>query len=208
MNKRIAMKKLKREEGGLSKEVGGLISSISALQHGVEEIGEDNMRVLQGMRRAAEGQESLRSLMLEEFGRVRADIGSELSIQFLMACCREISPVLNALEGMLAGADFSDADTTRGHVESLAIGLMAAFERMGIERIPVAVGTDVYNSRLHDCVRVCTRADSPFPEAGSCTIVRLLEQGYTIRGRVVSPAKVWVQKAETEDTETEKETNA
>lgn len=205
MNKRIAMKRAKQEaEGaGLSEQLASLVKSVPAIHHAVEEVAEDNVALMQAVKRASETQDALRTMVLQEIGQLRSDIAGELVAHAPRTYCRDLSPVLNALEGMLEGADFSDGTTIRQHVESLAMTLGAALGRMGIERIPVVVGTDLFDSRIHECVRVCAPTDSPLPGAESRTIVRVQEPGYLVRGRIAMPAKVWVQKIEVE-----KEANA
>jgi molecular chaperone GrpE (heat shock protein) len=193
-------------------EVAGMIKDLAktvpAIRQAVEEVAEDNIAVLQAIRRAGEGQESLRSLVVQEIAQLRNAVARELLAQSLRTYCREISPVLNALEGVLEEADFNDAATTRQHVESIAMTLASALSRMGIEPVPVTVGSDLFDSRTHECVRVCTAADSPIPDAVSRTIVRVQEPGYAVLGKLAVPAKVWVQKLETQENPIEKESNA
>jgi molecular chaperone GrpE (heat shock protein) len=180
----------------LLRELEAIAKKVPAIHRAVEEVAEDNVALLQAVKRSAESQETTRGMLLQEIGQLRGDIASELVANSLRAFCREFSPVLNALEGMLAEADFSDPQTTRQHVESLAATVQGALLRLGIERLSIAVGTDLFDSHVHDCVRVCTASDSPLPEAPSRTIVRIQEPGYSVHGRLAMPAKVWVQKLE------------
>jgi molecular chaperone GrpE (heat shock protein) len=116
-----------------------------------------------------------------------------------------LSPVVAVLEDMVSHADFSDGATLRGHIESLAMTVNSALTRMGIERMPVVAGSDLFDSRMHSCVRVCAPEDSPFPSAPTRTIVRVQSPGFLIRGNVVQPAQVWVQKIDTETNQPERE---
>jgi molecular chaperone GrpE (heat shock protein) len=203
----MAAKKAKQAAAGagngVGKEVLELAKSVAAIHHAVEEVAEDNIALMQTVRRTADSQDALRALLLQEIGQLRSDLTGELAANALRNCCRELSPVLNALEGMLAGGDFSGAATTRQHVESLAMTMSAAFSRLGIERIVIVPGTDLFDSRIHDCVRVCSSSDSPIPAAPSRTIVRVIEAGYMVRGRLAMPAKVWVQNLEGDNVEKE-----
>src|SRR5580658_10872236 len=144
MNKRIAMKKAKQvggiEKDGLDKQLAGLIKSVPAIHHAVEEIAEDNITLMQAVKRASEGQDALLAAVLQEFGQLRADLAGELIAHALRTYCRELSLVLHALEGMLERADFSDGGTIRHHIESLAMTLSGVLGRMGIERVPIVVG--------------------------------------------------------------------
>ncbi len=171
-----------------------MVKNIPEIHRVVEEVAEDNVTLLRAVKRSADEQEALRGALLQEFGRLRSEIANELVTHSLRTSCRELSPVLNALEGMLELADFSDTQTTRQHVESLALTLQAALGRLGIRRIAIAVGSDLFDSHSHDCVRVCTISDSPMPDAPARTIVRVQEHGYTVHGTLALPAKVWVQK--------------
>jgi molecular chaperone GrpE (heat shock protein) len=161
--------------------------------------------MMQAIKRAADGQEAIRTAVLQEIGQLRSDVAGELTAQSLRSSCRDLSSVLAALEDMLERADFSDGATIRQHVESLALTLGSAMSRMGIDRMPIIAGTDLFDSRIHECVRVCGHSDSPFPAAPSRTIVRVQEPGFLVRGRVAMPAKVWVQKTELNKIEPEKD---
>jgi len=212
LNNRIKMKTLRKtiengEAVALRQDLAEIGKSIPALRHAVEEVAEDNMALMQAVKRTTEGQEALRAFILQELGDLRSDISRELVAHSLRNCCREFSPVLNALESMMAEADFSDHQTTRQHIASMVATMGAAFSRMGIERIPITVGSDLFDSRIHECARVCTPTDSPFPEVAARTIVRVQEPGYTIQGRFTVPAKVWVQKVEKQEIHPEKDGN-
>jgi molecular chaperone GrpE (heat shock protein) len=192
------------ESAALRRELAEIGKSILAFYNTAEELAEDYIALRQTVKKIADAQESVRLVMLQEICELRSQVSGELTAHFLRNCCRELAPVLNALQSMLAESDFSDPQTIRQHVESLAITLGAAFGRMGLERIPITVGTDLFDSQMHDCVRICTPLDSPFPEAPSRTIVRIQEPGYTIQNRPAIPARVWVQKVEPREIEAER----
>ncbi len=201
LNRRIAAKRAKQagETDGLANEIASLVKTFPSLHHAVEEVAEDNIALVQAIRRVAENQETQRTVLLQEIDRLRAGITTELVAHSLKNACRELSPVLNALEGMLDLGDFSDAAVTRQHVESVAATLKSALGRIGIEPVPIVVGTDLFDSRIHECVSARTASDSPFPEAADRTIVKVVEPGYTVQGRLALPAKVWVQKLEMQE---------
>jgi molecular chaperone GrpE (heat shock protein) len=64
---------------------------------------------------------------------------------------------------------------------------------MGAEKISVSPGEEVFDPAIHLCVRLLAPEESPFPGALPRTVVRVVEDGYTLGGRVLSPAKVEVQ---------------
>lgn len=192
------------ESAAMRKELAEIGKSVLTVCGAVEELAEDYIALRRDVKKTADVQEAFRLVMLQEIGELRSQVSRELTTHFLRNCCREFSPVLNALERMLAEGNFADSQTIQQHVESLAITLAAAFGRIGLERIPITAGTDLFDSRIHECVRVCTSSDSPFPEAPSRTIVRVQEPGYTIQDRLAVPARVWVQKMETQEIEAER----
>lgn len=188
------------KDSGLLSDLNGSLAETSKrvgeIKRTVDEVAEDNMALLEAVRRAAEGQESFRASVVQEMDMLRAGLAGELVFHSLRNCCRELAPVVSALERMLAGADFSDAESIRQHVGSFAAGMEGVLKRMGMERIAVSVGTDQFDGRIHECVRVCTPADSPLPDAPPKTIVRVDEHGYLVQGRLAMAAKVWVQALE------------
>jgi molecular chaperone GrpE (heat shock protein) len=174
---------------------------IRDVKHTVDEVAEDNIAVVDAVRRAGESQEAFRATLLQEMDKLRTAFAGELTFHALRNCCRELAPVVSALERMLQGADFNDPENTRQHVASFAESMEGVLRRMGIERIAVRPGIDLFDGRIHECVRACTAAESPLPEAPPKTIVRVDEHGYMVQGRLAIPARVWVQSLETSDAE-------
>jgi len=172
---------------------------VGEIKRTVDEVAEDNMALLEAVRRSNEGQDAFRASLLQDMDKLRTAFAGELVFHSLRNCCRELAPVVSALERMMDGADFSDAESVKQHVASFAASMEGVLKRMGIERIAVNVGTDLFDARVHECVRVCTPADSPHPEAPAKTIVRIDEHGYLVQGRLAMPARVWVQALDTPD---------
>jgi molecular chaperone GrpE (heat shock protein) len=180
---------------------------IEGIQHAVNEVAEDNMALSGAVNRIGAGQESMRTLIVQEIDRVRSDLAGKLVADVSRRSCRELAPVVDALQRMLAEANFEDAETTRRHVASVVMTLEGAMRRMGIERLPIVEGRDLFDSRLHECVGICTEADSPHPDAPTRTIVRVEAAGYLVDGQLSVPAKVWVQKLDVPDTRYDRPTN-
>lgn len=176
-------------------ELADVAKSVPKIEHALEEVAEDNVALTRSIKAIGESQDSLRSAVCRELDMLRADVTGELLSQALKNYCRELAPVLGAIQRMVADADLSDAALTRQHLVGLATTLQASLSRMGIEQIPVAAGQDQFDSRLHDCVRICTASDSPVPGARHGDVVFVQEQGYLVRGKVALPAKVWVLQA-------------
>lgn len=159
----------------------------------LEEIAEDNTAVASSLNRVLETQETLRSGLVREMEMLREDFTGSLSYRVLKDLCHELIPPLTAMETMLDQADFTDANTVRGHVASLVITLQSVLSRMGAEKISVAPGEAMFDPHYHRCVRLLAPAESPFPSAPPRTVVRVLEDGYTLGGKVLAPAHVEVQ---------------
>lgn len=175
-----------------------LPSTLAQIKHALEEVVEDNVALTRSMKGISDSQDTLRAALVRELDLLRNEVASELQVQAVRQCCQELTPVLSALERLAGEGDLSDVDTTRQHLDSLATTMRAALGRIGLEPLPVVAGTDVFDSRVHDCVRTCTAADSPIPAAARGIVVHVQEPGYTVRGRTVRPARVWVQGSETE----------
>jgi len=176
---------------------------LGEIKRTVDEVADDNMAVLEAVRRSGEGQEGFRASVLQEFEKLRAGLAGELLFHSLRNCCRELGPVLSGLERMAQGADFNDPETTRAHVASFAATLEGVLRRLGIERLPICEGSDPFNANLHECVKACAPAESPYPQAPPRTVVRVEEHGYLVQGRLAVPARVWVQELEARDSQPE-----
>jgi molecular chaperone GrpE (heat shock protein) len=162
----------------------------------LEEVAEDNTTIAGSLGRLMESQEALRSDVVRELDALREDFRSALVFRALKEVCRELVPPLAAMEAMLKHADFSNEAIIRGHVESLAITVQTVLGRLGVEKISVSPGEEMFDSSRHLCVRMRTPAESPFPSVAPRTVVRVVEDGYVLAGRILSPAKVEVQTEE------------
>ncbi len=203
MKGRIAKKVARRD--GQDPKLAELLGKLTDIHRTVEEVAEDGLALLQVVRRTQVEQEAMRGALTQEVAQLRADLAGEMTTQLMRAHCRELSPVVAVLEDMLTSGDFSDGPTIRGHIESLTMTVNSAMGRMGIERMPVVAGTDLFDSRIHSCVRVCGLEDSPFPAAPTRTIVRVQSPGFLVHGNVVQPAQVWVQRIDSEINQPERE---
>jgi len=159
----------------------------------LNEIVEDNTALVGSLNRVVATQETLRSDLVREMGLLRDDFASTLAFRALKDLCVELISPLAAMEAMLQQADFADPQVIRGHVESLVITMHSVLSRMGAEKISIAPGEELFDPSRHRCVRILAPEASPFPSAPPRTIVRIVEDGYTLAGRMLSPAKVEVQ---------------
>lgn len=193
----------------IQKGLADVVKGVPGIHHALEEVVEDNMALTRSVKSVGDNQELLRAAVCRELDLLRTEVAGELLSHALKTYCRELTPVLSAVERMLTDADLGDEQTTRQHLESLATTFRAALVRMGIERLSVAAGQDHFDSRLHDCVRSCIPPDSPVPDAPHGVVVYVQEHGYAVRGKVAQAAKVWVQQRhEPKIAQPEKETDS
>ena len=159
----------------------------------LEEIVEDNTTLVESTSRILQGQDSLRTDVMRGLEQARRDFSGNLTFYAVKEVCQELLPPLTAIEAMLQQADFSDAETIKNHVNSLAITLQTVLKRLGLEKIPIAPGEQSFDPHFHLCTHRVAAEESPFPTAAPHTIIRVVENGYTINGRIISPVKVEVQ---------------
>ena len=167
--------------------------STSKIAELIEEVAEGQTGLMVVANRVAEAQAALRAEFAREMDALREDFAGALAYRTLKDLCRELATPLAAMEAMLAQADFADPALIRGHVESLAITVRSVMSRMGAEKIPVSPGEEVFSPDRHLCHGVVAPEASPFPGAPPRTVIRIVEDGYTLAGRMLSPARVEVQ---------------
>lgn len=179
-----------------SRAVQDSLNKITTL---LDEVVEDNTAIVAELRRIdsrfVNGQRTVGDDIELAVAGLRSDIAGMLAFQALRDLCNELIAPLSAMEAMLERADFTDPEITAGHVRSLAVTLRGVLTRMGAEKVPVVIGSDLYDPARHRCVAVVDPADSPFPDAAPRTIVRLVEDGYVLNQRPLSPVRVEIQAA-------------
>lgn len=159
----------------------------------IEEVAEDNATAISSLNDIKNSQNQMRSDFIRQLDNLREDFQSNLVYQSLKDICRELVMPLNVIEQMIEVSDFSDTEVIRGHVSSLAITLQSVLARMGVEKISITPGKEIFDQTKHFCVNVVEPTNSPFPDAAPQTIVRVLEDGYILADRVLSPARVEIQ---------------
>jgi molecular chaperone GrpE len=159
----------------------------------LEEVAEDNTAVVARLDRFALQQAEQAGDALREVSALRADLGGALQYRALRDLCTELVEPLAAIDGMLAHADFTDPVATAGHVRSLSVTLTGVLARMGAHKVPVDVGAELFDPARHRCVGVVAPADSPFPDASPRTVVRVLQDGYLLHERPLTPVSVEIQ---------------
>lgn len=159
----------------------------------LEEVVEDNTAVVASMNQLGQVQRALAADVTREIAELRRDLAAGLAYRTLKDLCLELVAPLGAMEAMVARADFSDTEAVAGHVRSLVLTLHGVLNRMGAQRIVVAPGQELFNPNRHRCVGQVAQDDSPFPDAPPRTVVRVIEDGYLLDDRVLTPAVVEIQ---------------
>ena len=135
----------------------------------------------------------LRALAEEENTRRRAERTVEEARQYAISdFAREILTIADTLQRTIAAADRQPPETTRDAalIEGVQVTdrmLQHALERFDIRKID-ALGKR-FDPTLHEAV-MATDDDTQPPG----TVVRVVEDGYTIRDRLLRPARVFVTK--------------
>lgn len=159
----------------------------------LEEVADDNTAVVTSMNRLAQSQQALAADLGREVAALRAELVGGLVFRTLKDLVTELVSPLAAMEAMVAADDFTDAAAVAGHVRSLTATLRAVLGRMGAAPIAVDVGAAPFDPVLHRCVGVLDADESPFPGAAPRVVVRVVEDGYLLDGRVLAPAAVEIQ---------------
>lgn len=159
----------------------------------LEELAEDNASLSGMFNRMLDAQAATRTQFAREIDGLRQDLAGAVAYRALQDLCRELSTPLGALQSMIEDGDFSDPAIVRGHVNALVVTIRSVLLRMGAEEIAVSPGEDLFNPERHFCTRVVAPQESPFPSAPPRTVVRVVETGYFLGGRLLAPARVEVQ---------------
>jgi len=159
----------------------------------LEEIVDDNTAVVAAMNRLGQAQEGLGADVTREVAGLRADLTGALTYRTLKDLATELIGPLAALEAMVDHGEFTDPDVIAGHLRSLLVTLRGVLSRMGAERVAIAVGEEPFDPNRHRCARVLDPDESPFPDAPPHTVVRVVEDGYLLGGRLLTPPNVEIQ---------------
>jgi len=179
--------------GGAASEVAGTGRNTDKLFELMEEVAEDNVALSAMFNRMLEAQVATREQLIREIDSLRQDLAGAVAYRALKDLCRELTTPLGALQSMLQDSDFSDPAIIQRHVSGLVVTIRSVLLRMGAEEIAVSPGEDLFNPERHFCMRIVPPQESPYPSAPPRTVVRVVENGYFLGGRLLSPARVEVQ---------------
>jgi molecular chaperone GrpE (heat shock protein) len=163
----------------------------------LEEMVDDNTVVVAELKRLNHALQEVGSDVERDLSALRAELAGALAYRALKDLCTELIGPLTAMEQMLERADFADPETTAGHIRGLSVTLRAVLARMGAEKVTIAVGEELYDPHRHRCVGVVTPGSSPFPDAAPHTVVRVLQDGYSLSRRPLTAPAVEIQASRT-----------
>lgn len=159
----------------------------------LEEIVDDNTAVMAAITRLGQAQDGVGTDIAREIVTLRGDLTGALTYRTLKDLCTELVGPLAALDAMLDHGDFTQPDAVEKHLRSLSVTLRGVLVRMGAERVAIAVGEEPFDPNRHHCARVLDPGESPFPDAPPRTVVRVVEDGYLLDGRLLTPPHVEIQ---------------
>jgi len=165
---------------------------LDRIERQLEEMVDDNTTLVAELRRLEHTQREAAESAGHAVERLRHDLESRVVHTALRDLCLELIGPLAAMEAV-AGGGLTDPAVAAGHLRSLALTLRGLLGRMGAEVVPIVVGQDRYDPERHHCVGVLTPAESPFPQAPPHTVVRIVEDGYLLGRRQLTPAQVEIQ---------------
>lgn len=100
----------------------------------------------------------------------------------------ELLPVIDSLElGISAADDSSEADSLREGMELTLKKFLDVMEKFGVQ--PINPQGEKFNPELHEAVSMQESS-----EAGSNTVITVVQKGYILNDRLVRPAMVVVAK--------------
>jgi molecular chaperone GrpE (heat shock protein) len=159
----------------------------------LEEVVDDNTAVVASMNRLAQTQQAMAADVSREIAALRGEVAGGLAYRTLKDLVTELIAPLAAMEAMIAADDFTDPTAVATHVRSLAITLRGVLGRMGAVPIAIDIGAAAFHPTWHRCVGVLDPSKSPFPDAAPRTVVRVVEEGYVLDGKLLTPAAVEIQ---------------
>lgn len=170
-----------------------LAERLDEIRNLLEEVVEDNTALVTRLDHLGREQAGHAGDALREIAELRSEMGGALAFRALRDLCTELIGPLSAIDAMLEQANFSEPVAIAGHVRSLSVTLSGVLTRMGAEKVPIDVGAELFDPDRHRCVGTVKPADSPFPNAAPRTVVRIVQDGYLLHKRPLTPATVEIQ---------------
>lgn len=166
----------------------------------LEEMVEDNTAVVADLKQVRVAQQGFGADLERGLSEIQRELAGALAYRALKDLCVELIGPLTAMEQMLERADFGDPAAIAGHVQSLSVTLRGVLGRMGAEKVTIAVGEELYDPNRHRCVGVVAPDQSPFPHAAPHTVVRVVQDGYRLDRRPLTPPAVEIQSGQANQT--------
>ena len=160
----------------------GLAKEIADLQHQVEQLEAEKQNLFEKFQRLSADYANFQK-------RTPRQIADSVAYE-KKAIIRSLLPSLDNLAHALAGAENADGDGLEGVIKGVQLvfdHMLDAFKTHGVERI-VALGAE-FDPSLHQAVMQRAEADKP-----DNIVLEEYQNGYTLNGQVIRPAKVIVNK--------------
>lgn len=139
--------------------------------------------------------ETFRGQLNSQIEKLRASLASDLLDRTVeRVLLSAASPSLDDIDAILRNSEASTTDALEA-LEMVKRKLLAAFQLLGVEVIPVLPGKTLFDETLHECIHIASPEDPLGRSLSGGTIVRVYRNGFTLRGQVIRRASVTVKGA-------------
>ena len=176
------LKKKKDQQAETSAPDKGLAKEIADLQHQLEQLETEKQDLFEKFQRLSADYANFQK-------RAPKQIAESVAYE-KKAIIRSLLPSLDNFAHALASAENADGESLEGIIKGVQLvfdHMLDALKAHGVERI-VALGTE-FDPSFHEAVMQRTEADKP-----DNIVLEEYQNGYTLNGRVIRPAKVIVNK--------------
>jgi len=160
----------------------GLAKEIAELRHHIEQLESEKQNLFEKFQRLSADYANFQK-------RTPRQIADSVAYE-KKAIIRSLLPSLDNFAHALASAENADGESLEGVIKGVQLvfdHMLDAFKAHGVERI-VALGEE-FDPSLHEAVMQRTEADKP-----DNIVLEEYQNGYTLNGQVIRPAKVIVNK--------------
>ena len=182
MKSKNVKKKKDQPDETSAPEDKGLTKEIANLQHQLEQLETEKQDLFEKFQRLSADYANFQK-------RAPKQIAESVAYE-KKAIIRSLLPSLDNFAHALASAENADGESLEGIIKGVQLvfdHMLDALKAHGVERI-VALGTE-FDPSFHEAVMQRTEADKP-----DNIVLEEYQNGYTLNGRVIRPAKVIVNK--------------
>lgn len=168
---------LEREELDVLAEVNGLQVQLTESMSQIKSLEARELEVMDQFRRLSKDFTNFRGRAARDIQMAVDQAERKLLLEFL--------PVLDNFERSLESS-YPDLEAFRGGVDLIRKQFHDALRRGGVEKVPLEVGHP-FNAHTAEALTTMARPDLP-----DGAVAAIYEKGYTLRDRLIRPAKVVV----------------